>query len=215
MYGAKYGGQLEAMPLAAIGKYKVVAVDYRMAPDFSFPAGSIDVAAVYQELLNDYDPSQIGMYGCSAGGRVLGQTIAWMAEKKLENPGAIAIQCSPPTDFGGDSNIIVPALAGGKPLWRKLEGYFAGVSYGDPIAFPGDFDEVLARFPPTLLMSSTRDYSMSPMINMHRRLVRQDIETELHLFDGFGHAGYLNMYVPEATEAARILGRFFDKHLDK
>jgi acetyl esterase/lipase len=214
MYGARYGGQLEAMPLAATGKFKVIAVDYRMAPDHSFPAASVDIAAVYEALLQDFDPGQIGIYGCSAGGRIAGQTIAWMARQKLPNPGALAIQCSPPTDFGGDSNVIVPALAGSKPLVRKFEGYFDGVRPGDPVAFPGDFDEVLARFPPTLLMTSTRDYSLSPAVNMHRRLVRQGIETELHLFDGFGHAGFLNMYVPEAAEAARILARFFDKHLD-
>jgi epsilon-lactone hydrolase len=120
-YGARFGGQLEAMPIAAIGEYKVVTVDYRMEPEHRFPAASIDIEAVYKELLKEHDPSSIGLYGCSAGGRIVGQTIAWMSEQKLPAPGAVAILCSAPMNYGGDSNVIVAALHGGKPRVRNFD----------------------------------------------------------------------------------------------
>lgn len=213
-YGARFQGQLEAMPLAAIGKYKVIAVDYRMAPEHQFPAASIDVAAVFRELLKDYEPSNIGIYGCSAGGRITGQTVAWMSQEKMPLPGAIAILCSPPTGFGGDSNIIAAALQGTPPLVRNFrEGYFKDVRPGDPVAFPGDSDEMLIKFPPSLLMTSTRDYSLSPMVQMHARLVRLGIKTELHIYEGLAHGVFFYGAIPEARQAATTMTRFFDEHL--
>lgn len=214
MYGARFAGQLESMPLAAIGGYKVVSVDYRMAPEHHFPAATLDVVAVYKELLKEYDAADIGLYGCSAGGRIVGQTMAWMNEHKLPKPGAIAILCSPPTGMGGDSNVIVAALQGKPPMTRNLtKGYYKGVAPTDRIAFAGDFDETLAHFPPTLLMTSTRDYSLSPMVQMHARLMRLGVPAELHIFEGFRHAEFLSPHVPEAKQAAKTVAAFFDRHL--
>ena len=216
-YGARFQGQLEAMPIAAIGKYRVIAVDYRMAPEHSFPAASVDVAAVYRELLKEYHAASIGIYGCSSGGRITGQTIGWLEKQKLPKPGAIAMLCSPPTRFGGDSNIIVAALQGTSPLVRTFdEGYFKGVKPGDPLAFPGDSDEMLAKFPPALLMTSTRDYSLSPMVQMHARLVRLGVPAELHIVEGLGHGEFVyNPYIPETRHAARTISAFFDGRLGR
>jgi epsilon-lactone hydrolase len=215
LYGARFGGQLEAMPIAAIGKYKVVAVDYRMGPEHQFPAASEDLAAVYQELLKEFDASQIGLYGCSAGGRIVGQTVAWMAQHKLPRPGAVAMLCSVPIRFGGDSQTISAAITGRPPRVRDFKaGYFKGVDPADPIAFAGEVDETLAKFPPSILITSTRDYSMSPVIQMHASLIRLGVPAELHIFEGLGHAEFLNMYIPESRQAARIVATFFDAHLN-
>jgi acetyl esterase/lipase len=214
-HGHRFLGQLEAMPIAAIGKYKVIAVDYRLAPEHRFPAASIDVAAVYRELLQEYAPSNIGIYGCSAGGRITGQMIGWLEKQGLPRPGALAILCSPPSSFGGDSNVIVAAMQGNAPRTRRFDvGYFKGVRPDDPMAFPGDFDQMLAKFPPSLLMTSTRDYSLGPMVTMHARLVRLGVPTELHVIEGLWHGDFI--YVPniaEARHAANAISLFFDRHL--
>lgn len=214
MYGARFGGQIEAMPLAAIGGYRVVTVDYRMGPDHRYPAASEDIASVYRALLSEYDPANIGIYGCSAGARIAGQALAWFESHDLPRPGAVGFLCSTPTRFGGDSNIIAMALRGLPPRTRDFtQGYFQGVNPDDPIAFPGDNDTTAANFPPTLLMGSTRDYTLSPMLNMHARLVRLGVPTELHVYEGLGHGEFLNMYIPEAHQAARVVAHFFDAQL--
>jgi epsilon-lactone hydrolase len=87
------------------------------------------------------------------------------------------------------------------------------VSPTDTLAFPGDSNEMLARFPPALLMTSTRDYSLSPMVQMHSRLVNLGKQVDLHIFEGLGHGEFLNMYIPESRQAARVVSTFFDKHL--
>ncbi len=214
-YGARYGGQMESIPIAALGKYRVIAVDYRQAPEHHFPAASIDVAKVYRELLKDYEPENIGIYGCSAGSRLAGESIAWFHKEGLPGPGAVAMLCSAPTRLDGDSNYTAFALSGREPMTIKDIPYWQGVSPDNALAFPGESPQMLAIFPPSLLMTSSRDYSVSPMSYMHSQLVKLGIETELHILEGFRHAEFLGLYVPESRHAAQTVIRFFDRWLGK
>lgn len=212
-YGSRFGGQLEAMPLAAIGKYKVVAIDYAKAPEHQFPAANLDVEKVYKALLTEYKPDNIGIYGCSAGSRLTGEVIAWFKHHNIAQPGAIGLLCSPPTRLDGDSNYYAAAFKNQQPLTIKQVEYWQGVKPDNALAFPGESMQMLKAFPPSILMTSSRDYSLSPMISMHNKLTRLGKTSELHIFEGFGHAKFLNMYIPEAKQAAQLLSQFFDQHL--
>ena len=212
-YLSRVNSHIESIPIASVGKIKVISVDYRMAPEFKFPAASDDVAAVYKALLTDYAPENIGIFGCSAGGRITGQAVAKLIEDGTPLPGAIAILCSPPTRLDGDSNHIVWAMAGREPLTIDDVEYFDGVNPHDPLAFPGESPEMLAHFPPSLLITGGRDYSLSPMIKMHSVLVRLGVETDLHIWEGLGHGFMGNPALPESREVYDVVTKFFDKHL--
>jgi acetyl esterase/lipase len=58
---------VENIPVVYLSEIKVIAVKYRLAPENPFPAGVEDAIAVYREVLKNYKPQNIGLYGTSAG----------------------------------------------------------------------------------------------------------------------------------------------------
>lgn len=219
--GARTNGQLESIPVAGLGKYKVVSVDYRQGPENHFPAGSEDVATVYRELLKTYRPENIGIFGCSAGGLLAAQAVAWFQKEKLPRPGAIGIFCASAGNIGaGDSRYTAPVLNGqpapppvaGNDLVNHL-AYFKGVDANDPLVSPDNHPEVIAKFPPTLLITATRDLAMSSALNTHRQLVKAKVEADLHVWDGLQHFFFADVDLPESKEAFQVMVDFFDKHL--
>ncbi len=66
-FNSDSGSYTESIPIASYTKIKVVAVLYRLAPEYPFPAAVDDSVAVYKELLKTYKPEHIVIYGTSAG----------------------------------------------------------------------------------------------------------------------------------------------------
>lgn len=220
MWGAGSGAVLEATPIAATARMQVIAIDYSLAPEKTFPAASVDVAAVYGELLKKYPAANIGIYGCSAGGILTAQSVAWFAAHGLPRPGAIAMLCATGAELAGDSSYLAPILTGQPPVAAGAEPprvgglpYLAHASAQDPLAFPAASRDVLARFPPTLLVVGGRDYSASSMTMMHRQLRAADVDAELFVFDGLWHAFFIYPRLPESRETYQIVARFFDDRL--
>lgn len=221
MWGSGSGALVEAIPIAATMGIKVVTVDYRLTPEHRYPAASEDVTAVYRALLRQYRPEQIGIYGCSAGGVITAQSVAWIRKQGLPRPGAIGTFCGTAAGFSGDSPYLAGPIAEGTappsgPLPKLLPtAYMAGVEGGDAAAYPLLSDAEIKAFPPTLLLAGSRDFAASALTLAHRRLAAAGVPSELFLFDGLPHAFFVWPDMPESMEAYRVIARFFDTHLGK
>ena len=76
--------------MAAYGGFKVISFDYRMPPDFPYPAAMDDAMAVWKAALTLQDPRNMAIFGTSTGG---GMTLAMILRAKQEGlplPAAIA-----------------------------------------------------------------------------------------------------------------------------
>lgn len=210
-------GLAESIPLVARTGFVVFTMDYRQAPEHTFPAASEDAAAVYRALLAQHRPTAIGIYGCSSGGLLTAQALAWFQRERLPVPGAAAILCaSADARWAGDS------WSWQKPL-RELTSppslderfYYGAAKFDDPLLSPIVSDAVLAKFPPTLLLTGTRAPELSAAANTHRLLIRSGVDARLHVWDGLGHAFLTNPALPESSEAWDAVARFFKAQLGR
>lgn len=213
---------IESAPIAAVGGYKVVSVNYRMAPEAAHPAGVEDVATVYRELLKSYDSKRIGIYGCSAGGALTAQTAAWLPAHDLPQAGAVGIFGAGAVRFGaGDSAYLAGYIDGSFPPPAKpgehaidmTRGYFARADLSDAIISPALHPEVLKKFPPALIITGTRAMDMSPAIYTNSQLLKAGRRSTLIVGEAMGHCYFYSPQLPESREAYDAIVAFFSENL--
>ena len=213
---------LESAPIAVLGGYKVVSVNYRMAPEASHPAAVEDVAAVYGELLKGREASRIGIYGCSAGGALTAQTASWLNHHDLPQPGSIGIFGAGATRMrSGDSAYVAAYIDGSfpppsKPGEKELDltrGYFTGADMLDPIISPAHHLDVLETFPPTLIITGTRAMDMSPAVYTNSQLIKAGVPSTLIVAEGMSHCYLYMPHLPESRDAYAAIIDFFGRNL--
>jgi epsilon-lactone hydrolase len=216
--GWKTISHFESIPIASVAKIKVISVDYRMAPRHFFPAASEDVKAVYAELIKHYDPNSIGIYGCSAGGLLTAQSTAWLQKEKLPTPGAVGMFCSGASFWSeGDSGNFAK-LWEQRPKTLRDDPYFEYLKKtrrDDALAYPVRSREIMSRFPPSLLITSTRDLALSSVVHTHSVLVQQQVPAELYVWEGLPHSFFVDPALPQSREMYELTARFFDRYLGR
>ena len=213
-------GTREAILMAGYGRFKIISIDYRMPPDFPYPAAMDDAMAVWKEVVKANDPRNMAIFGTSTGG---GMTLVMVLRAKKEEL-ALPAATAPGTPWSdmtktGDTfftNEMLDNVLVSNDGWLGDAAllYANGHDLKDPMLSPvyGDFQ----GFPPTILTSGTRDLFLSNTVRVHRKLRAAGVDAELHVFEGQSHAQYArDPYAPETKEHFAELARFFDQHLGK
>jgi monoterpene epsilon-lactone hydrolase len=219
VYGNGDAGIVEAILIANRIGIPVLSVDYRMPPKHPFPAAVDDVIAVYKDLLNSRSAKSIIIGGTSSGGGLVLAAVHQYRNLNLPIPGAIYAG-TPWADLTktGDT------LSTNEGLDRVLVTYdgllsaaarlYAGKhDMKDPLISPvyGKFD----GFPPTILITGTRDLFLSDVARTHRKLRKAGVVADLHVYEGMSHAGYLvSPGTPESLDMYSELGDFIGRYLD-
>jgi acetyl esterase/lipase len=92
-------------------------------------------------------------------------------------------------------------------------GYFAGCDARDPSAWPGWHPDILAHFPPALIITGTRAMDLSPAIFTHSQLLKAGVRSSLIVGEGMGHCYHYQLDLPEGRDAVEAIVRFFRENL--
>jgi acetyl esterase/lipase len=214
-FNSDSGSLIEGVPICNLAKIKVVSVYYRLAPENPFPAAVDDVVAVYKELLKTYKPRNIGIFGTSAGATLTAEVAAQLARSGTPLPGALGLfsvhpDYSRPTDsqelFALDG--LPGRLEPHDPNRPPEDAYAGNTDRHDPVLSPLFAD--LKGWPPSLLVTSTRDLLLSDTAMFHRALLRAGVDAQLVVYEALPHAFWYHYQLPETQEALGLMAKFFD-----
>ena len=149
------------------------------------------------------------------------QAVARFQKESLPRPGAIAIQAAGASGRGvSDTQFWMLGLTGAMVKlpeeMPKMPSYFTAEDMKDPMAFPADDAQILAQFPPTLILSSSRDSLLGNALDTYAKLREAKVESQLYVRHGFGHGYFTQVpHVPEAISAWQETVDHFDTYLGK
>jgi acetyl esterase/lipase len=219
-FNSDSGSLIEGVPISNLAKMKVVSVYYRLAPENPFPAAVDDVVAVYKELLKTYKPHSIGIFGTSAGAILTCEVTVKLKQLGLPLPGALGVFSSL-ADFSrpGDSrqlftlNGFPGQLQPVDPQHLPDNEYVGKTDRKDPVLSPLFAD--LHSWPPSLLVTSTRDLLLSDTAIFHRALLGAGDDSQLVVFEALPHAFWYHFQLPETREALELMAKFFDQTVER
>ena len=195
---------------------RVLGIDYRLAPEFPFPAAVDDSIAAYRWLLSQgTDPARIVIGGDSAGG---GLTIATLvALRYLGEPMPAAGVCiSPWVDLEGTGESMT-SKAEVDPIVRKeMLEFMAQLYIGDrdrrtPLAAPLYAD--LRGLPPLLIQVGTAETLLDDSTRLADRAKASGVTVELDIWEDMIHVWPIFASVlPEGQKAIERIGEFVRQH---
>lgn len=201
--------------LAQDSQAQFLMVDYRLAPEFPFPAALEDSLTAYQWLLDQgWDTSKIIIAGDSAGGGLVLATLMALRDRGLPLPTG-AIVMSPWTDLAGTGESITRLAEEDVLLdWENLQecarDYAGQESLTNPLISPfyGDFKGL----PDTLILVGGQEILMDDSTRVAIKMAEAGVDVEMiierymgHVYPAYGSA------IPEAHHAQLEIADFIRK----
>jgi acetyl esterase/lipase len=203
--------------IATAARARVLAIDYRLAPEHPFPAALDDAFAACRWLLGGKaDPQRTVVMGDSAGG---GLTLALLL--RLRDGGhalpAAAVALSPWTDLALTGASMV-RNAGSDPMLTVADTrFFAGCYLGGfdprhPYVSPVYGNP--AGLPPTLIHVGSDEILHDDAVRVAKNLRAAGCHVEMEVWPRMPHVWHLFApALPEATKAIARIGAFTERML--
>jgi acetyl esterase/lipase len=205
------------------GGASVLSVDYRVAPQYTFPAALIDAFKAWNWLLSKgYKPENIIIAGDSAGGNLALALVMKLRDSNSSLPAAM-ICMSPWTDLASEGESYIrnrykDPLFGEKPPRKgkpekerivHVSKYAGNTDLHDKYLSPayGEFQ----NFPPMLIQVGTYEVLESDAVTVFEKAKTAQVDVTLTRYEGMFHVFQCLPNLPESKLAWKEVELFIDR----
>lgn len=203
--------------LAAFGQLRVIAIDYRRAPEHPFPAAADDAVAAYRHVIDHasdlgIDPTKVGVGGDSAGGNL--SAVIGLECARDRHPPALTLLLYP----GLDATLAHASHATFGDRWMltrpMIDWYYDHYTHGrddlrrEPRLSPLHAKDVSGA-PPALILPAHFDPLRDEALRYAERLDAANVPVRVSCFETFIHG--FAMMTRASPAAARAVERIAER----
>lgn len=217
LHSARSAFLVPALTAQATG-YRVLSIDYTLAPQAKWEQISDEIIAVFKGLLKQgYKMENMGFFGESAGGGLAATTTLRLRDEGLGMPAALVLY-SPLSDLTTPGDTYT-TLKEAEPMYRlNLHLRNALNAYADPAdqknpyvsSVYGDYTK---GFPPTLIQVGTKEILLSSAVRLYQAIEKGGQTVKLDVYEGMPHVFQMYLRIPESKTALKKVNAFLKKHL--
>jgi epsilon-lactone hydrolase len=196
---------------------RALIIDYRLAPEYRFPAAVEDAKVAYRWLLeNQFSPNHIIVAGDSCGGGLGLSLLISLRDEELPLPAA-AVCLSPWTDLtctgeSWETNRKTDIMLDPGALRKSAQLYLGESDPRTPFASPlyGD----LKGLPPILIQVGSEELLLSDATGFAEQAQAAGTEVTLQVWNSMQHEWHFaSNILPEARRAIAQIGEFINTQL--
>jgi acetyl esterase/lipase len=200
--------------LARIMGVRVLLVDYRLAPDYPFPAALDDCTTVYRWLLKQGVLARdIVVAGDSAGGNLTITTLMKLRDSGHSLPAAAAC-LSPVTDLTRKDKLgkgFKDPLLPPKAVKFYTQSYVGHNDAHGPLISPVFGN--LRGLPPLLVHAGEDEILCDDATRIASLAKSSGVDVRLEIYPRMWHVWQLYLKLPQAIQSLEDIARFFKAHL--
>lgn len=190
MTGSSLYARVLTTKLAASTSMDVLCFDYRLAPEYPYPAAMEDAMKAWNYLmLLGYGARDVIVAGDSAGANMALSLVLHLKHEDRILPRGLVLM-SPWTDLTASSKshitkAKVDPVLDAEYIKAVTESYAGGQDLKDPFISPlfGDF----IGFPPTYIQVGDNEILLHDATQLHKNMIKANVPVKLDVFKGMWH----------------------------